>query len=346
MGMALPFAVAHGCRHVPSSDGELIMVRSNRNDKLKPQFTGMLIVIGLLVLSPNLVQAQSSTVMEIHSNPRHSMQPKVAPDNSTNSKPPMKAMEHRDATRSTPDSGETMRDPNAYSGGYTLDSGPFLLPPSDRLRLADEHRFSTVLLDRFERVWGPDENSTAIEGQFRYGTDYDRLILKSELDIARGKLQDGRTEALWGHAIAPYWDSLLGIAYDGGVGPDRGWAAIGVQGLAPYWFEVNATAYLGSGGRVALDMDASYELLLTQKLILQPSLEMSIYGKSDEARGIGSGLNNGAVGLRLRYELTRQLAPYIGVEYARTFGSTADIARNDGERVEETRLVAGVRIWF
>lgn len=322
------------------------MIRNNRNEKLNLQFTGMLIVIGLLVLSPGLVQAQSSTVMEIHSNPRHSMQPKVAPDNSTKSKQPMKVMEHRDVTRPTPDSDDEMRDPNAYSGGYTLDSGPFLLPPSERLRLADEHKFSAVLLDRFERVWGPDENSTAIEGQLRYGTDYDRLVIKSELDIARGKLQDGRTEALWGHAFAPYWDSLLGIVYDGGIGPDRGWAAIGVQGLAPYWFEVNATAYLGSGGRVALDMDASYELLLTQKLILQPSLEVSAYGKGDEARGIGSGLNNGAVGLRLRYELTRQFAPYVGVEYTRLFGGTADMARNNGERVEEARLVAGLRIWF
>jgi copper resistance protein B len=151
---------------------------------------------------------------------------------------------------------------------------------------------------------------------------------------------------LWGHAVAAYWDTQLGVRYDSGVGPDRGWLAFGIQGLAPYWFEVDATAYVGNGGRTALRLGAEYELLLMQKLILQPRIEVNVYGRRDQARNIGSGLSDGAAGLRLRYEMTRQVAPYVGVEWAGKFGESADFARAAGEKRYETRWVAGVRLWF
>ena len=171
-------------------------------------------------------------------------------------------------------------------------------------------------------------------------------MIKAEGEVAKGKLQEARTELLWGHAIATFWDTQLGVRYDSGVGPDRGWLAFGVQGLAPYWFEVDATAYAGENGRTALRLGAEYELLLTQKLILQPRIELNLYGKSDVERGIGSGLSEAQTGLRLRYEFTRQFAPYIGVERVSKFGQTADIARDEGEKSAVTRWVAGVRFWF
>jgi copper resistance protein B len=119
-----------------------------------------------------------------------------------------------------------------------------------------------------------------------------------------------------------------------------------VQGIAPYWFELDLSAYVGSEGRTALRLEAEYELLLTQRLVLQPRAEFNVYGRSDEERGIGSGLSDATAGLRLRYEITRQFAPYVGIEWAGSFGETEDFARAAGERSNETRWIAGVRFWF
>lgn len=238
------------------------------------------------------------------------------------------------------------RDPHAYSDGYTLDSGKYALPGPRQLRMADEHNFGGLLVDRIESQHTSDGNVTAYDAQAWFGRDYNRLVIKAEGDYGQGKLQEARAEALWGHAIATFWDTQLGARYDSGLGPDRGWLAFGVQGLAPYWFDVEATAYAGSQGRTAVRLAASYDLPFTQKLILQPRIELNAYGKNDEARGIGSGLADGAAGLRLRYEFTRQIAPYVGVERAERFGKTADLARAAGEGADETRWVAGVRFWF
>ena len=255
-------------------------------------------------------------------------------------------MDQRDMTMQGGSAPPDARDPHAYSGGYTLDSRPYALPGPRQLRLSDEHSFGALRVDRLERVTTRDGNATAYDAQAWFGRDYDRLVLKAEGDAARGKLQDARTEVLWGHAVATFWDTQLGVRYDSGVGPERGWLAFGIQGLAPYWFEVDATAYVGNGGRTALRLGAEYELLLTQKLILQPRIEVNVYGRRDEARDIGSGLSDGAAGLRLRYEITRQVAPYVGVEWAGKFGESADFARAAGEKRSETRWVAGVRFWF
>lgn len=231
------------------------------------------------------------------------------------------------------------RDPHAYAEGADFGAIP-------RPRLSDEHRFGTLLVDQMESVWSHDGSGLSYNVQAWYGRDYDRLVFKAEGEADDGRLQEGRTELLWGHAIASYWDVQLGARYDSGVGPDRSWLAFGVQGLAPYWFEVEATGYVGEGGRTAARFEAEYELLLTQKLILQPRLEANVYGRRDEARGIGSGLSELAAGLRLRYEFTRQFAPYLGLEWAGKFGETADLARAEGERTKEPLWVAGLRMWF
>ena len=145
-------------------------------------------------------------------------------------------------------------------------------------------------------------------------------------------------------------DHLLGYAaglrYDSGIAPDRKWLAVGVQGLAPYWFEVDAAAYIGEQGRTALRLSAEYELLLTQKLVLQPRVEANFYGQRDAARELGAGLSSLITGVRLRYEIRREFAPYVGVEWGGKFGGTADYARATGVRAHETRVVAGVRFWY
>lgn len=231
------------------------------------------------------------------------------------------------------------RDPHAYSGGYTLD-------PVRPLRLADEHNFGSFLVDQFETARARGNTETAYELQGWFGRDYDRAVLKAEGEIDGGKLQDARTELLWGHAVSAYWDTQLGVRYDSGLKPERKWLAFGVQGLAPYWFEIDAAAYVGENGRTALRLSAEYELLLTQKLILQPRVEANFYGKSDAARERGSGLSDAVAGVRLRYEIRREFAPYVGIERSSKYGGTADFARAEGQRTSETRVVAGLRFWF
>ncbi len=239
------------------------------------------------------------------------------------------------------------RDPDAYSNGYRLGTGPYALGDTRHLMMADEHKFASVLVERLEWAHGNGTNATAYDAQAWFGTSYDKLVIKAEGDIHKGRVEETRTELLWGHAIAPFWDTQLGLRNDAGTGrPGRNWAAFGVQGLAPYWFHLEATAYVGDSGRTALRLSSEYELLLTQRLILQPRLEASFYGKRDPALEIGSGLSSGTLGLRLRYEFSRQFAPYVGVERSQAFGGTANLIEAAGGRRGETRVVAGVRFWF
>jgi copper resistance protein B len=231
------------------------------------------------------------------------------------------------------------RDPDAYSDN--ADFGPLGRP-----RMGDEHRFAMLLVDRLEAAHSRDGDFGAYDAEAWYGRDFDRATLKAEGTVSGGKLADSRTELLWSHAVAPFWDLQAGMRHDGGEGPDREWLAAGIQGLAPYWFDLEATAYLGTEGRTALRIAGRYELLLTQRLVLEPRAETNFFGKSDPAREIGSGLSDATVGLRLRYELRRELAPYVGIEREFKTGATEDFARLAGAPTAETRYVAGLRFWF
>lgn len=205
---------------------------------------------------------------------------------------------------------------------------------------------SSVIVDRLEQFHGDDANGQAIDAQAWYGSDLNKLWFKLDGERSEGDLGATRSELLWNRAISAYWGWQAGVRHDFGEGPGRSWAAFGFQGLAPYWFDVEATAYVGEAGRTALRVETEYDVLLTQRLILQPDVEANFYGKDDPARGIGAGLSDIDVGLRLRYEVTRKFAPYVGVVWSRKFGKTADYARTDFGQVEDTQLVAGVRLWF
>ncbi|MFI0547142.1 MAG: copper resistance protein B [Brachymonas sp.] len=242
------------------------------------------------------------------------------------------------------ESADDLRDPHAYADGYVRGSGPYALT---RYHLGDEHPYATLLVDRLD--WGKaaaGKPSLQFDGQWSWGSSYNRLLLQSEGHAENGKLQEASNEVLWSRAIAPFWDSHLGIRLDKNEGANRQWLAFGVQGLAPYWFEVHAKAYLGEGGRSALRLGGDYDLALSQRLFLQPSIETNFYGKSDLANGLGSGLSSASASLLLRYEWQRELAPYVGVERQKTFGQTADIARSLGQKTGQTRWFAGVRFWF
>ncbi len=231
------------------------------------------------------------------------------------------------------------RDPHAYAEGQDFGELP-------RLRLADEKAFGSLRVEEMEWVRTRENGAAAFDIQGWFGRDYDRALFKSEGEHDGGRLQDARSELLWGHAVAAFWDAQLGWRHDSGIGPGRDWLAFGIQGLAPYWFEVELTGYLGESGRSAARLDISYELLFTQRLVLTPRLEANLYGKDDPARGLGSGLSDLTAGLRLRYEIRREFAPYLGVEWSSRFGDTADLARLEGGDRRETALVAGLRFWF
>lgn len=231
------------------------------------------------------------------------------------------------------------RDPNAYSGGYVFG-------PDRTLKMGDEHIFHSILFDRLEAARSSDRTTGQYDLMASIGRDYERAVLKAEGDVEDSRLQEARTELLWGHAVAAYWNAQLGVRHDGGAGPSRTWLAFGVQGLAPYWFEVDVAAYVGDERRSALRLDVEYELLLSQKLILQPRVEANFYGERDAERGLGSGLSDLTAGVRLRYEIRREFAPYVGIEWAGKFGATADYTRAAGEETNEARVVAGLRFWY
>ncbi len=203
-----------------------------------------------------------------------------------------------------------------------------------------------TLIDRLE-VWDVDPGTgMAWEAQAWIGTDLNRLWLRSEGERIDGGTESADLEVLYGRSVAPWWDVVAGIRHDFKPGASQDFLAVGVIGLAPYKFEIEATAYIGQSGQTAARFAAEYETLITGRLILQPLVEVNLHGKDDPRRGIGSGLGTVEAGLRLRYEFTRQFAPYIGIVRERSFGGTADFRRAEGEDIDDTRFVAGLRIWF
>lgn len=209
----------------------------------------------------------------------------------------------------------------------------------------DQRAHSYWLMDRLE--WqDTDEGSLGWEGVAWIGGDIHRLWLRTEGEASEGEVESGSVEALYGRAISPWWDAVAGVRHDFGHGPSRTYAAFGVQGLAPYKFEVEATAFIGGRSRGGATLEVEYDTLLTNRLILQWVGEANLYLKDDPAVGVGSGLSTVEAGARLRYEFSRRFAPYIGIEWERAFGETADLRRGEGEPVNDTRLVAGIRFWF
>lgn len=202
---------------------------------------------------------------------------------------------------------------------------------SEMMQMDDEARFGKVLVDQLE--WRAP-SAVAWQGQGWYGGDYDKLWIKTEGERVHGVTEDARVEVLWDRIVSPWWNLQAGVREDLGEGPSRTWAALGIQGLAPQFVGVEATLYAGGDGRAAARVKVEYSLLLTQRLILQPEAEVNLYSRADPERGVRSGLSEIDAGLRLRYEIRRQFAPYTGVVWNRRLG------------ISDTEVVAGFRIWF
>ena len=203
-----------------------------------------------------------------------------------------------------------------------------------------------VLLDQLEGRFNGSNPEFRWDGQGWAGTDLDKLWIKSEGTFSNGTLTDGQQQFLYDRAITTYFDLQGGLRSDLNSRPARNWAAFGIQGLAPYFFDLEVTAYASSEGHFAGKVQASYDLLITQRLILQPQAELNLYSKADPARLVGAGFSDIDTGLRLRYEPSRKFAPYLGVVYQGTFGQTAKFARQAGESTGDVRFVLGIRAWF
>ena len=184
-------------------------------------------------------------------------------------------------------------------------------------------------------------------GEAWYGGDIDRLWIKSEGDGTFGKSVDrADVEALYSHAIGPYFNLQGGLRYDFKPNPSRVYAAFGIEGLSPSFFEVEGTLYLSNKGELMARAEGYYDQRITQRLILQPRAELNFAAQSSRETGIGSGLSDAEVGLRLRYDIRREFAPYVGVQYRRAFGDTRLFLRDAGENPGGWELLTGVRTWF
>jgi copper resistance protein B len=205
---------------------------------------------------------------------------------------------------------------------------------------ADDPIRTMLLVDKFEQV-NNDENSREWEGLFYIGYDIDKFYVYSQGSATSDILEWSQNALVYSRAIAPYWDIQAGIAYDKNDDASKTWGEIAIAGLAPYFFQTRAALLVNGDGNVGLRLDAEYEALITQKLILSPSFEADFYSKDDPGMRIGSGLSSLEAGLRLRYAFIREFAPYVGVTWEKTFGQTRDF-----NPVDETSLLVGVRFWF
>lgn len=208
--------------------------------------------------------------------------------------------------------------------------------------IEDQRLYAHALLDQFEGRFGGGNNELRWDGEAWVGTDSNRLWLKSEGLDAAGKTEDGQQQVLYSRPISTYFDLQAGLRYDLDSGSGRGWAALGVEGLAPFFFKLSATAYASDEGHYAAEVMVSYEQLLTQRFIVEPEVELNAYTRADPARGLGAGLCDLDAGLRLRYEFSRKVAPYLGLVYERKSGGSS-LA---GERIDAVRLAIGLRAWL
>ena len=208
----------------------------------------------------------------------------------------------------------------------------------------DDRVYGHALLDELEgRFGGGADPELRWEAEAWVGTDTNRLWFKSEAQAQDGRVRDGDQELLYARPVSAYFDLQAGVRYDLDLAPGRGWAALGVEGLTPYFFNVSVTAYASDGGHFAARAEASRDLLLTQRLILQPAVELNAYTRADPARDVGAGISKLEAGLRLRYEISRKFAPYAGVVYERVSGPDPAEGYGSGGT---WRLTAGVRAWW
>ncbi len=243
--------------------------------------------------------------------------------------------------------------PEAFSGpehaGTTIFDPELFLRKREEELIEEHGGYVTwmFLADQLEYRAKDGRDGYKWDFQGWYGGDYDKLWLKSEGEgDFGGSPEQAELQVLYSRAIDPWFNLQAGVRHDFGPDPERTHLAVGVQGLARYWFEVDGQLFLSNKGDVTARFEAEYDQRITNKLILQPAVEFDFAAQDVPEIGIGSGFSSAEVGARLRYQFRPEFAPYIGVEYERTFGDTADYRRFADEDVGGWSLLAGIRFWF
>ncbi len=220
---------------------------------------------------------------------------------------------------------------------------------ASREALAREHGATPVFwlqADRLEYRAGKGHDEYLWDVQGYYGGDTDKFWFKSEGEGGLGgRIDDAEVQGLWSHAMTPWFDFQAGLRQDL-AGPSRTHAVVGIQGLAPYFFEVDAAAFLSTKGELTARIEAELDQRVTQRLILQPRAELTLSAQDIPELGVGAGFDRFSLGLRIRYEVTPQFAPYVGIEQQWALGKSGDFAREEGERRSSTRLLVGLRFWL
>ena len=204
-----------------------------------------------------------------------------------------------------------------------------------------------IMADRLEVQFTDDEDTLLWDGQGWYGGDINKLWIKTEGDVSldADEVEEAEVQALWSRAYSRYFDLQAGLRYDLEPG-GRTHAVLGVQGLAPYWFEVDAAAFLSTDGDLTSRIEAEYDLHLTQRLVLQPRAEIELSAQNIPELETGSGVTGVNTGVRLRYDIRRECGPYVGVEWQSAFGGTRDIIEAAGGEADQAVFLIGLRAWY
>jgi copper resistance protein B len=212
----------------------------------------------------------------------------------------------------------------------------------------DDALFTRVLVDELEYRAKNGSDLVVWEGEARIGNDDHQVALKSrgEYTLDTDAFTSAEFQLLYMRPVDPFTDIAVGLRHDIKPEPTRSYAVLGFNGLAPQWLEFDASAFLSNKGDASARLEVEYDFLLTQRLVLQPGAKLNVALSDDRPTGIGAGVSDAELGLRLRYELTREFAPYIGINWERKFGKTAQFARDEGEKANEVSGVVGVRLMF
>lgn len=257
--------------------------------------------------------------------------------------------------------------PSAAPSGTSLPAGNAPPPPVPKVDAADAiygvnamemgrhhlyqfhggQKLAQVLVNVLETQFRKGRNGFEWDAEGWYGGDINRLWIKTEGDGAFGRpLERAEVQALYSRAVGPYFNLQGGLRYDFKPNPSRVYATVGVEGLAPSFFDVEGALFLSNKGELMARAEGSYDQRITQRLILQPRAELNFAAENSREIGVGAGLNDAELGLRLRYDIRREFAPYVGVQYRRAFGRTRGYLRDEGEDASSWSLLTGVRLWF
>ena len=210
----------------------------------------------------------------------------------------------------------------------------------------DDPIITKVMIDQLEIRDLDTDKEYVFEAQGWLGKDLDKLWLKTEVERNERETEEAEAQLLYSQGVSPFWDFQFGLRNDFLPKPDNLWVVLGFQGLSPYFLEVDTALFVGERGMIGLRLEVEYELMITQRFLISPEIELNLHTKNNEQQGIGSGLTGIETGLRFRYEVRREFAPYFGVNWAGSFGNTADFSNSEGESTRDTQFLLGIHTWF